>query len=226
MNGHRCRVAIALTNAAACLLLSHPGIAIESAEVTRAEGWLRRSATSDSSPVPACWIEWEHDDQDGNEFSATLVDHFSHEWCSGELTVRCTPDSLAYGGWWLEQDVTAYPFFRRMSLHGTLKVELTVTAATIVTASRQWSGDIEIARHEVTLTTPDGVATAVLPAATPPDQMLFVLQPGVYGLRIDFAAVTYNHQFGAYDGAVTITWVDASTPAAAANWGTVKALYR
>jgi hypothetical protein len=226
MSRSRNIVTISLLSVAVCCAFVSTGFTTDTAEVTRAEGRLQRMATMDGSPIPMCWIFWEHEAQAGNEFSATLTDYFPHEICGGELMARCGADTLAYSGWWPQADVSDIGIFRSMFLQGWLEIELTVTAPTVVTAARQWSGDLVIARHEVTLTTPDGASIPLLPAETPPDTARMVLDPGVHELRIDLDIGTFHHELGAYAGSVTLTWADATTSSAATSWGTLKALYR
>jgi hypothetical protein len=213
---------------AAVLFLAMAGssFATETAEVTRAEGLLTKWVSSDSSPVPICNVEWRHVASEGTEFHAVPADYFSYDICNGELMVHCGADTLAFTGWWPESDVSGIPFFRRGWLRSTLDIDLTVIAPTAVTATRHWAGDIEVTRHEVTVTTPDGESTLLLAADDPADEAQRILPPGTYGIRIDVDVRTYYQEFGAYSGDVTVVWVDAATPTQPTTWGEMKARYR
>jgi hypothetical protein len=215
-----------LLSTVVCLIVSRPGFATETAEVTRAVGSLQKYATTDDSPIPICWVWWRHTADEGTAYHETPADDFPYDLCDGELMVHCGTDTLAFTGWWPEGDVPEIGFFRRAVLQATLEVDLTVTEPTAITATRQWAGDVDLSQHEVTLIAPDGEVIVLLPADAPPDEAQQILSPGIYQIRIDLDVETYNHEFGAYSGSVTVVWRDASTPAASTTWGALKSAYR
>lgn len=210
----------------ALMLPFAPARATETAEVTRAEGLVWRTVTADPSPIPICSIWWRHDPAEGTQYHAVPADDFPYELCASTLVAHCGGDSLAFTGWWLERDVSGIAFFRDVSLGVTLGVDLLVTAPTRITATRRWLGDLANEVHQVTLTDPDGTLIPLLAADDPEDTAQQVLAPGAYGVEIYLDVDTLWQEYGAYDGAVTVTWEDASTPVSQASWGAVKSLYR
>jgi hypothetical protein len=202
------------------------GLATESATVLRSGGFLLRTAAAYPSPIPVCSLDWQHEAVEGTEFHDLVVDDFAlRELCAGAVLAHCGGDTLSVRGWWPEGDLSGLSMFRCVSLRGSLEVELAVTAPTAVTASRQWSGGVARAEHAVTLITPHG-EVELLPEDGFPDQAQVILEPGGYGIRIDLDVRSYEGEFNAYDGSVTVIWADAATPTERSTWGAVKAISR
>jgi len=220
------RLATIVTLATTLIALAPTASATGSAEVTDATGSLQKMLMVDGSPVPTCWIWWYQPAGVVTQFHPVLQDNIAMPICAGDMMVRCESDTLAYAGWWPEYELSSPSYFRFLSVEAELEVTLHVTSSTRVTAQRSFVGAVPYHEHTATISPEDGADIVLLPAEGGPDEAEAVLEPGDYHLVISVLVSTGSEALDAYDGSVTIAWVDESTPVEARSWGAVKGLFR
>jgi len=211
---------IALTGAAL------PVAAWDGVEVTDSAGLLRQEVFAAPSPSPG-YCYWDKDEPAGPSFHATDVDGYGNTGCADPWMVHCDNDSLVYQGTWPLIDGLYV-------ISSAYRVELTctvdVTVATLLTASRAVTGNLDIDDHALTIVFPDGTEVLLLEPGSGPDQVQLELDPGSYQVSLTveaFQSKTTQTVIDPYESHVVLKWEDPdSVDVEHTSWGSLKAVFR
>jgi len=199
-----------------------PSIAAGAAEVLRVSADFDHELFVDMSPSPVCW----HYFDTVLEGSVNLELHEYHENeispCAGGWLLHADSDSLAYHGWWEEDDPENYVW--NWQRHGVdLELRIAFAQAVTLRAERFSAGQLSTDEQltSVAYSTEDPV---ILLGAGTGDVAEMELEPGTYTLRILVDAREHGTHY-AYAGRVHLGW-EPGTSAGTCSWTEVKSLYR
>jgi len=128
-----------------------------------------------------------------------------------------------------DPDETGATVFKAYAVDLRLRVDL--ADGSVLTASREVTGNLAESVHTVTVEYPAGSVATLLGQAGGPDEVLLTLPPGSYLVTITVRAsedlAFDGTTIDAYDGLVRLGWSDPETlPLERSRWGTIKSIYR
>jgi hypothetical protein len=199
-----------------------------SVEVEETTCYLSTWVVYGSSHGPCTNLWWTHEAEDGLyfDFQATQDTQPPEMYCTDSYWhLNCHANGMFFLGSISREEDAFHDFM--VSHEVQMDVQLRVAEPTRIDAARNVSGILGYELHEVILIHPDGSEEVLLGGDGMRDRVSRVLDVGLYGIRISIDAMDYGYFPSpfAYEAVLAVDWMD-TVGEEAANWGSIKSLYR